>query len=136
MFSGKSKKDNLSEGPAGSNTTIGGGTVIKGDIETSSDLRVDGTINGNIHVKGKLLVGPEGVVNGDIDCQVADILGRINGKCNVKDLLQLRGKGHVQGDIQAGRLQVEPTAGFNGHCNTGATVLPIHSENANHANGN
>ena len=92
MFSGKTKKEQLPEGPAGSNTTIGGGTVVTGDIETAADLRVDGILNGNVTVKGKLLVGPEGVVNGDINCQVGDILGRINGKCMVKDLLQLRGK--------------------------------------------
>jgi cytoskeletal protein CcmA (bactofilin family) len=136
MFSGKSKKEFLPEGPAGSNTTIGGGTIITGDIEASSDLRVDGVLNGNVRVKGKLLVGPEGVVNGDIHCQVADILGRINGKCNVTDLLQLRGKGNVQGDINAGKLQVEPTASFNGHCHTGATVVLLNSEPAQQANGN
>lgn len=128
MFSGKSKKEQLPEGPAGSNTTIGGGTVVTGDIETAADLRVDGTLNGNVTVKGKLLVGPEGVVNGDINCQVGDILGRINGKCVVKDLLQLRGKANIQGDIHAAKMQVEPSASFNGFCNTGAPVVSIMAE--------
>lgn len=128
MFSGKSKKEFSSEGPAGSNTTIGGGTLITGDVEAASDLRVDGTLNGNITVKGKLLVGPEGVINGDIHCQVADILGRVNGKCHVQDLLQLRGKGNIQGDIHAAKLQVEPTATFNGHCFTGASVVQLSAE--------
>ncbi|MBL7727206.1 MAG: polymer-forming cytoskeletal protein [Dinghuibacter sp.] len=125
MFSGKSKKESLPDGPAGSNSTIGGGTTITGDIESASDLRIDGTINGNVSVKGKLLVGPEGVVNGDIQSQVADILGRVNGKCQVHDLLQLRGKGNIQGDIHAAKLQVEPTASFNGHCHTGASVVQL-----------
>jgi cytoskeletal protein CcmA (bactofilin family) len=53
----------------------------------------------------------------------------------VNDLLQLRAKGHVQGDIQAGRLQIEPTAQFNGNCNTGAAVVPLQYEAENMAAG-
>lgn len=128
MFSGKTKKDTFHESPSGSATTIGNGTVITGDVETPGDLRVDGTLNGNITVKGKLLIGPEGRVNGDINSQVADILGQVKGKCTIKDLLQLRGKGNIQGDIYAGKLQVEATATFNGHCHTGTPVVMLAAE--------
>lgn len=128
MFSGKTKKDALPETPSGSATTIGSGTVITGDVEAAGDLRVDGILNGNITVKGKLLVGPEGSVNGDINSHVADILGHVQGKCTVKDLLQLRGKGNIQGDIYAGKLQIEATASFNGHCHTGTPVVMLSAE--------
>lgn len=121
MFSGKSKKDTLSDSPATANSSIGAGTTINGDVVTSGDLRIDGTLNGNISGKGRVLVGPEGVVNGDIESQNADILGRVEGRLKVKELLHLRGKGFIKGDIEAGRLQMEPTASFNGQCHTGSS---------------
>lgn len=128
MFSGKTKKDALHQAPSGSATTIGSGTVITGNLESAGDIRIDGTLNGNVCVKGKLLIGPEGQVNGDIDSQVADILGHVHGKCTVNDLLQLRGKGNIQGDIYAGKLQMEATATFNGHCHTGTPVVMLTAE--------
>jgi cytoskeletal protein CcmA (bactofilin family) len=125
MFSSKNRKESEMEAPAGSQTHIGAGSVFTGDLEAAGDLRVDGRIVGNIHCKGRVLVGPEGQVNGDIDSQQADILGLVTGKLDIKDLLHLRGKGVINGDIQAGRLQVEPTATFNGKCHTGASVVSL-----------
>jgi cytoskeletal protein CcmA (bactofilin family) len=121
MFSGKSKKETLNDSPATANSSIGAGTTITGDVNTTGDLRIDGTLNGNIAGRGRVLIGPEGVVNGDMECQNADILGRVEGRLKIKDLLHLRGKGFIKGDIHAGRLQVEPTASFNGQCFTGGT---------------
>jgi cytoskeletal protein CcmA (bactofilin family) len=121
MFSGKSKNDATNQAPAGSNSTIGAGTTINGDLMSEGDVRVDGILNGNITGRGRVLIGPEGRVNGDIESQNADVLGAVYGKLKVKDLLHLRGKGFIKGDIHANRLQMEPTASFNGQCFTGQT---------------
>jgi hypothetical protein len=55
----------------------------------------------------------------------ADIVGKISGNIRVRELLQLRGECVVNGNIFAGKLQVEPTATFNGQCHMGANVVDM-----------
>lgn len=117
MFNGKSKTDVLGEVPAGTSTSlIGAGTSMKGDITSSGDLRIDGTLEGNIHCSAKVVIGANGVVQGDIHGQQADIMGKVTGTIKVKDLLLLKGGSVINGNIQAAKLQIEPAANFNGEC--------------------
>ena len=127
MFTTKSK-GSFEENSTGANTIIGAGTIIVGDIESNGDIRIDGHLKGNLLAKFKVLVGPEGFIEGDIDGQQADILGKVSGKIKVKDLLLLRGNANVHGDVYAGKLQIEPTVSFNGQCHMGANVVDINNE--------
>lgn len=106
-------------------TLIGKGTSLKGDISSSSDLRIDGHIEGNIICQAKVIIGSSGVVEGDIQGNQADIVGEVIGTIRVKELLQLRGECIVNGNIFAGKLHVEPTATFNGQCHMGANVVEM-----------
>lgn len=126
MFGSKSKS--FDENPAGGNSLIGAGTTILGDIESQGDIRIDGVLHGNLRGRGKILIGPEGKVEGDIEGEQADVLGHITGKIKVSGLLHLRGKAVIQGDIYAGNLQVEPSATFNGQCHMGANVVEMATE--------
>lgn len=110
---------------ANGTTLISAGTTIKGDIHSNADLRIDGTLVGNIHCSAKIVVGKNGVVEGDILGNHADIVGKISGNIRVKELLQLRGDCVVNGNIFAGKLQVEPTATFNGQCHMGANIVDM-----------
>jgi len=118
----------------GGTTIIGAGTVINGDIESEGDIRIDGLLNGNLVAKSKVFIGQQGVVNGDIHGDQADVLGRVVGQVTIKELLQLLGNCDVQGDIFAGKLQVEPTASFNGCCHMGASVVELSKEIGNVVN--
>ena len=95
---------------------IGAGTVLKGDITSSGDIRIDGTLRGNILGAAKVIIGANGTVEGDIAGQQADIMGKVIGSIKVKDLLQLKNGSTVEGNISSGKLQVEPSAVFNGQC--------------------
>jgi cytoskeletal protein CcmA (bactofilin family) len=106
-------------------TLISAGTTIKGDINSNADLRIDGTVVGNINSSAKIVIGKSGVVEGDILGIHADIVGKISGNIRVKELLQLRGECVVNGNIFAGKLQVEPTATFNGQCHMGANIVDM-----------
>jgi len=106
-------------------TLISAGTTLKGDISSNADLRIDGTIVGNINSSAKIVIGTSGVVEGDIFGNNADIVGKISGNIRVKELLQLRGDCLVNGNIYAGKLQVEPTATFNGQCHMGANIVDM-----------
>lgn len=108
-----------SNGTGSGTTLIGSGTTLKGDISSNSDLRIDGTIIGNIRSSAKIVIGASGVVEGDLEGNQADIVGKVSGNIKVKDILQLRGDCVVSGNIYANKLQVEPTATFNGQCHMG-----------------
>ena len=119
MFNAKSKSDTPGEkAPSGSSSTslIGAGTSLKGDITSNGDLRIDGTLIGNIHCTAKVVIGANGVVEGDISGQQADIMGKVSGTIKVKDLLQLKSNCLVNGNLQSAKLQIEPSASFNGQC--------------------
>jgi cytoskeletal protein CcmA (bactofilin family) len=103
-------------------TLISAGTILKGDISSNSDLRIDGTIFGNISSKAKIVIGASGVVEGDVEGAQADIVGKVKGNIRTTELLQLRGECQVNGNIYAGKLQVEPTAVFNGQCHMGSAI--------------
>lgn len=129
MFSAKSKSvEQGGERSAAGNSMIGQGAIIRGDIICDGDLRIDGTLKGNIKSNARIVIGPAGMVEGDIEGLQADVLGKITGKVVVKDLLNLRGQCVVNGDIFAGKLQVEPTATFNGHCHMGANVVELNAD--------
>lgn len=104
-------------GPAeGAATIIGAGVTFTGDISSTADIRVDGTIKGNVSCTSRVLIGAEGFVEGNVDCRQADVMGKIKGNIVAKDLVYLHGKAFVEGDIYTSKLQVEPPAIFNGHC--------------------
>ena len=92
------------------------GTVIKGDITSTGDFRLDGTLEGNIQLNGKLVVGDTGIVNGNILCMNANIIGTVNGNLSVKELLSLHATARVKGDILINKLSIEPGAVFTGKC--------------------
>ena len=100
-------------------TLISAGTTVKGDISSNSDLRIDGTIIGNVNSSSKIIIGDSGKVEGDISSNQADIVGKVSGNIKTKDLVQLRGECVINGNVYAGKLQVEPTATFNGQCHMG-----------------
>jgi cytoskeletal protein CcmA (bactofilin family) len=117
MFNNKSKSETTEPVTAsGSASLISNGTTLKGDITSSGDLRIDGTLVGNIICSAKVIIGANGVVEGDISGQQADIMGKVSGTIKVKELLQLKSNCHVDGNLHSAKLQIEPAASFNGQC--------------------
>jgi cytoskeletal protein CcmA (bactofilin family) len=106
---------------------IGSGTNITGDIDSMGDVRIDGTLVGNINLKGRLVVGPKGIIEGNVICQNADISGEIKGKIQVTEMLALKLSAKIIGDIVTGKITIEPGAIFTGNCNMGAIVKNINS---------
>lgn len=133
MFNSKSKSS-FDATNSDASTMIGSGTTITGDMQSNGDIRIDGTLKGNLKGKAKIIVGADGVVDGNIEGLSADIMGRVNGVIKVQELLFLHGKTEVHGDIYAGKLQVEPTAVFNGNCHMGANIVELKKEVANAVN--
>ncbi|OSZ77451.1 cell shape determination protein CcmA [Chitinophagaceae bacterium IBVUCB2] len=126
MFNNKNKTDMQQTTNSGA-TLISAGTTLKGDISSSSDLRIDGTVIGNINSSAKIIVGSNGIVEGDITGAQADIVGKVSGNIRAKELLQLKGESVVTGNLYAGKLQIEPSATFNGQCHMGANIVEMNN---------
>jgi cytoskeletal protein CcmA (bactofilin family) len=136
MFNLKSKSEFPLETTTTANSTslIGNGAILKGNISCSSDIRIDGILTGNITSTAKVVVGPNGLVEGDISGQQADIMGKVLGTIKVKDLLQLKESSVVNGNVYASKLQVEPSATFNGECHMGGgNVVEMSNLDTDHA---
>lgn len=114
----------------GSNaTTIAHGTQIDGNVKLEGNIQLDGLIKGTLTSKGKVVIGAEGVVQGDVLCQHAEISGKVNGKLKIADILFLKSSAKIDGDIQTGKLVMESGVQFNGNCSMGsAATVPSQSE--------
>ncbi|HPG73009.1 MAG TPA: polymer-forming cytoskeletal protein [Bacteroidales bacterium] len=98
---------------------IGNGTQINGDIISTGDMRIDGSLQGNLQIKGRLIIGETGKIIGEIDCINSEVSGIIEGKIVVSELLTLKAKAKIMGDIITNKLSIEPGAIFTGTCNMG-----------------
>jgi len=101
------------------NTTINlvsNGTDIVGDIKSNGDIRIDGSLKGNLSTKGKVVIGPTGRINGEVLCKSSEVSGVIEGKITVNQLLNLKASSKIQGDIFTSKLSIEPGAVFSGNC--------------------
>ena len=108
---------------------IGSGTTINGDISSNGDIRIDGTLKGSVNTEGKVVLGSEGLIEGDVSCRDADISGTINAKLTATQLLSLKNTAKLNGDIVTNKLSIEPGASFTGSCSMGAVIKDIkHAE--------
>lgn len=117
MFSEKNKKPDFSK----EQNKIAQGTTLNGDIESEGSFRIEGELNGNIHVKGKVVIGETGVINGEVICENADIEGTFEGKLKIKSCLTLKSTANISGEVITDQLVVDAGATFNATCQmTGA----------------
>jgi len=102
---------------------IGAGTEITGDVNSNGDIRIDGSLNGNLKTAGKVVIGETGKVSGEIDCKNSEVLGEVHGKIKVSELLSLKATAKIFGDIITKKLAIEPGSKFTGNCNMGNESL-------------
>ena len=117
----KNSKTNNTQIPSSSINSIVTGTSIQGTIQANSDIRIDGLLNGNLECKGKVIIGPSGVVDGDIQCQNAVIEGSFSGLLVVTELLHVKDTAKVEGDVHTAKLIVQSGSQFNVSCKMGGS---------------
>ena len=97
---------------------ISAGTVIKGEIVSPNDIRIDGLFEGKVISKSRVVIGESANVKGDIICENIDLWGKVEGNLYVKDTLALKEGSNINGNLHIRRLLVELGATFNGTCKT------------------
>ncbi|HBZ34688.1 MAG TPA: polymer-forming cytoskeletal protein [Bacteroidales bacterium] len=98
------------------------GSKVVGTIHADDDIRIDGTLDGDLFCKGKLIIGQQGYVKGNVNCVNAEVFGTLEGEVNINDSLLLHSTAHLIGNLKTKTLTIEPSAVFNGTCTMGNNV--------------
>lgn len=103
---------------------IGNGTIIKGDIESAGAIRIDGTVTGIVRSNGKVVIGQSGLVEGEMECQQADISGSVKASLKVEGLTTMKATAVFEGELITAKLAIEVGAQFSGKCEMLQTNQP------------
>ena len=94
---------------------IGKSVVIKGELNGSEDLTVEGQVEGKIELKDHVLtIGPNGKIKAQVFAKALIVLGEVNGNVTASDKVEIRDGGSVDGDIVAPRVAIADGAHFRG----------------------
>ena len=89
---------------------ISKGTKITGVITSSADIRIDGTFEGTVYTKGKL------VIKGKVFAQSCDIWGHVEGDIFMEDIINFKANSNFAGALKTPKLSIEVGVVFNGTC--------------------
>jgi cytoskeletal protein CcmA (bactofilin family) len=94
---------------------IGKSVVIKGELNGSEDLTVEGHVEGRIELKDHVLtIGPHGRIKAEIHAKAVIVLGEVTGNISASEKVDIRDNGSVDGDIVAPRVAIAEGAHFRG----------------------
>jgi cytoskeletal protein CcmA (bactofilin family) len=102
-------------------------TTITGNIVSDTDLRIDGTMDGNVNIKGKIIIGKDALVKGKINCYNADIEGSFKGELIVIEGLTLKSTSKIEGEVIVGKLIVDAGSIFNATCSMNNDIEGVKS---------
>ncbi len=116
MFKYHRKESNIVALQADKVSVIAPQMAVSGDLESDGDIRIDGTVTGNIFCRAKVVVISTGKVFGDIQALQVDIHGTVIGNVTAGEMLTMRSKSQINGNLTTKKLQIESNAIFNGCC--------------------
>ena len=108
----------------GRNTYIGPGVKIKGEISADAEMVIDGEVQGRLELKQNLVVGPKGVVNGDIVARSVQVGGKVVGNVRGLDRFELLQSGRIEGDVVSPRVVIAEGAFFKGNVEMASQQIP------------
>lgn len=95
-------------------TVISAGTTVSGAVRTADSIRVDGRVDGPVQSEGTVIVGPDGVVQGDITGVNVHIAGAVHGQVRAEYRLEIADHAELYGDVEVARLAIQDGAIFRG----------------------
>jgi cytoskeletal protein CcmA (bactofilin family) len=94
---------------------IGKSVVIKGELNGSEDLTIEGVVEGTIQLKEHVLtIGPNGKIKAQVFAKAVIVLGEVTGNVTASDKVDIRDNGSVDGDIISPRVAIAEGAHFRG----------------------
>ena len=94
---------------------IGKSVVIKGELNGSEDLTIEGHVEGKIELRDHVLtIGPNGRIKAEVFAKAVIVLGEVTGNVTASEKVDIRDNGSVDGDIAAPRVAIAEGAHFRG----------------------
>ena len=94
---------------------IGKSVIIKGELNGSEDLTIEGQVEGKIELRQNVLtIGPNGKIKAQVFAKAVIILGEVTGNVTATEKVDIRDNGSVDGDIAAPRVAIAEGAHFRG----------------------
>ena len=116
MFKKKNAQKKLDLNQQEISTIIGQGYTFTGELSGASIIRIEGKIIGNVRVESGVVLGENGIIEGDIYTKSAIIYGTVSGNVQA-DQLEIKKSGRITGDITTNNLEIELGAQYNGRLN-------------------
>ena len=117
-----SRPDNSVRGQGRDVVNIGKSVVIKGELNGSEDLTIEGHVEGRIELRENVLtIGPNGKIKAELFAKAIVILGEVIGNVVASEKVDIRENGSVEGDITAPRVAIAEGAHFRGSVDMQAT---------------
>jgi cytoskeletal protein CcmA (bactofilin family) len=131
MFSNKEKKQEKKQDKKRvmEINVVAKNTSIVGDIKSEGDFRVDGTLEGTLKTLGRVIIGVDGLIKGNIEATNADIQGKFSGQLLVSKTLTVKATATISGEVSIGKLSVEPGATFNATCTMKGAIKELNQKN-------
>ena len=98
------------------NTLLGAGSVIRGDLAVSGFARVDGDIDGSFEASGRVIIGENSRIRGDVRGQAVTVGGVVEGDVIAPEGVDILSTGAVIGDVITKRLSVAESVLLHGYC--------------------
>lgn len=94
---------------------IGKSVVIKGELNGSEDLTIEGQVEGTIQLRDHVLtIGPNGRIKAQVFAKTVIVLGEVTGNVTASEKVDIRDNGSVDGDIVSPRVAIAEGAHFRG----------------------
>jgi cytoskeletal protein CcmA (bactofilin family) len=94
---------------------IGKSVVIKGELNGSEDLTIEGQVEGTIQLRDHVLtIGPNGRIKAQVFAKSVIVLGQVAGNVTASEKVDIRDNGSVDGDIVSPRVAIAEGAHFRG----------------------
>src|SRR5438874_3361983 len=107
---------------------IGKSVVIKGELNGSEDLTIEGHVEGTIQLRDHVLtIGPNGRIKAQVFAKSVIVLGEVTGNVTASDKVDIRDNGSVDGDIVAPRVAIAEGAHFRGTADMQRKGGPVQS---------
>jgi cytoskeletal protein CcmA (bactofilin family) len=93
---------------------LGNGLAVRGRVHGEGDLRIEGSIEGDVRVAGHLELAGQGSVTGRVEASAITVAGDLEGDVHTEGAVHIAAGGSLRGDVAAAELSLDEGGRFNG----------------------
>ena len=98
------------------NTMVGHGSLISGNLKIDGFVRIDGNIDGNLETTGKIIIGDDAKIRGNVTASSVISGGIVEGDVVAPEFVQLFSSAIVRGDVISKKITAEQNSIIDGYC--------------------